>query len=126
MLGETGGNQFTFFLVNRKKVLIQVCTLSDVVNRLAWAELGNITSDQAKEKFIKFLEESCPLFKPFIEAHQKEKEERQKLKNCQSNGSISSHPIGGKDLDLSDRTSGNPPLVDKFISSLDSLTEEQK
>ena len=100
-----------------------------MVNRQAWRELGKISSDEAKKKFISFLEESCPLFKPFIEAHQKEREERQRLKNSQPNGSLSSRSLVVKGPISFDQSNGEANNLDQPFSSLTKqyrLTEEQR
>ncbi|XP_067681298.1 Golgi resident protein GCP60-like isoform X1 [Haliotis asinina] len=44
--------------------------------RQAWQALGDMSKESAMEEFVKFLEGSCNLFKPFVEAHKAEKEEK--------------------------------------------------
>ncbi|XP_052865849.1 Golgi resident protein GCP60 [Anopheles cruzii] len=44
--------------------------------RIAWQQLGTITKLQAMEGFIDLLDRLCPLFKPFVEAIKKDKEEK--------------------------------------------------
>ncbi|XP_045479388.1 Golgi resident protein GCP60 [Harmonia axyridis] len=46
--------------------------------RLAWQKLGNLTSDQARSGFIDLLSRRCPLFTTYIEAHRREKKERER------------------------------------------------
>ncbi|KRT84213.1 hypothetical protein AMK59_844 [Oryctes borbonicus] len=47
--------------------------------RLAWQKLGNLTSDQARAGFVELLSRKCALFSTFIEAHRREKKEKQRL-----------------------------------------------
>ena len=47
--------------------------------RIAWQQLGNITKIQAMESFIDLLDRLCPLFKPYVEAIKKDKEEKHRL-----------------------------------------------
>lgn len=44
--------------------------------RLAWQQLGDISKAQAMEGFIELLDRLCPLFRPFIEAIKKDREEK--------------------------------------------------
>ncbi|XP_055594365.1 Golgi resident protein GCP60 isoform X2 [Uranotaenia lowii] len=44
--------------------------------RMAWQHLGTITKLQAMEGFIDLLDRLCPLFKPFVEAIKKDREEK--------------------------------------------------
>uniref|UniRef100_A0A182PT13 Uncharacterized protein n=1 Tax=Anopheles epiroticus TaxID=199890 RepID=A0A182PT13_9DIPT len=44
--------------------------------RIAWQQLGTITKLQAMEGFIDLLDRLCPLFKPYVEAIKKDREER--------------------------------------------------
>uniref|UniRef100_A0A2M3ZGF3 Protein involved in maintenance of golgi structure and er-golgi transport n=1 Tax=Anopheles braziliensis TaxID=58242 RepID=A0A2M3ZGF3_9DIPT len=44
--------------------------------RIAWQQLGTITKLQAMEGFIDLLDRLCPLFKPYVEAIKKDKEEK--------------------------------------------------
>ncbi|KAL3266937.1 hypothetical protein HHI36_011087 [Cryptolaemus montrouzieri] len=46
--------------------------------RLAWQRLGNLTADQARSGFIDLLSRRCPPFLTYIEAHRREKKERQR------------------------------------------------
>ncbi|XP_044749031.1 Golgi resident protein GCP60 [Coccinella septempunctata] len=48
--------------------------------RLAWQKLGNLTTDQARSGFIELLSRRCPLFTTYIEAHRREKKERERRK----------------------------------------------
>ncbi|KAJ9578200.1 hypothetical protein L9F63_005589, partial [Diploptera punctata] len=47
--------------------------------RLAWQSLGSITRGEAMAGFVKLLNKLCPLFKPFIEAHKWDVEERERI-----------------------------------------------
>lgn len=47
--------------------------------RLAWLQLGNISREQAMEGFVTLLDRLCPLFKPYIEAIKKDREEKERL-----------------------------------------------
>lgn len=47
--------------------------------RIAWQHLGDITKPQAMEGFITLLDRMCPLFKPYIEAIKKDREEKLRL-----------------------------------------------
>lgn len=47
--------------------------------RIAWQKLGNLTSDQARSGFVELLSRKCPLFSTFIEAHRREKKEKERL-----------------------------------------------
>uniref|UniRef100_A0A182JYW9 ACB domain-containing protein n=1 Tax=Anopheles christyi TaxID=43041 RepID=A0A182JYW9_9DIPT len=44
--------------------------------RISWQQLGTITKLQAMEGFIDLLDRLCPLFKPYVEAIKKDKEEK--------------------------------------------------
>lgn len=48
--------------------------------RLAWQKLGNLSTDQARSGFIELLSRKCPLFTTYIEAHRREKKERERRK----------------------------------------------
>ncbi|CAF1502939.1 unnamed protein product [Adineta steineri] len=57
--------------------------LLDVVGndrKQAWAALGDMSKDQAKEEFVKLLLERCPTFRLHLEAHHVENEEKERLK----------------------------------------------
>ncbi|CAF2470533.1 unnamed protein product [Rotaria sp. Silwood2] len=57
--------------------------LLDVVGndrKQAWIALGDMSKEQAKEEYIKLLLERCPMFKPHLEAHHVESEEKDRLK----------------------------------------------
>lgn len=47
--------------------------------RLAWQSLGSTTREEAMAGFVKLLNKLCPLFKPFIEAHKWDVEERERI-----------------------------------------------
>lgn len=47
--------------------------------RIAWQQLGNISKAQAMEGFIDLLDRLCPLFKPYVEAIKKDREEKQRI-----------------------------------------------
>ncbi|KAL3874937.1 hypothetical protein ACJMK2_037889 [Sinanodonta woodiana] len=44
--------------------------------RQAWQAMGDMSRTTAMEEFIKQLDSICPLFRPYIEAHRTEKEEK--------------------------------------------------
>lgn len=46
--------------------------------RLAWQALGEMAPEEAMKNFIDMLDTLCPLFKPFIEAHKRDGEERER------------------------------------------------
>ena len=48
--------------------------------RQAWMALGDMTKEQAKEEFVKYLLERCPTFRLHLEAHYVESEEQERLK----------------------------------------------
>lgn len=48
--------------------------------RLAWQALGDATKSEAMESFITLLDQQCPLFKPTIDAHKADLEERERLR----------------------------------------------
>ncbi|XP_018579759.1 Golgi resident protein GCP60 isoform X2 [Anoplophora glabripennis] len=53
----------------------------DVVGRdrrLAWQKLGQLSSDQARTGFVELLSRRCPLFSTYIEAHRREKKEKER------------------------------------------------
>lgn len=47
--------------------------------RVAWQNLGNISKSQAMEGFIDLLDRLCPLFRPYVEAIKKDKEEKERM-----------------------------------------------
>lgn len=47
--------------------------------RMAWQQLGKISKAQAMEGFIDLLDRLCSLFKPYIEAIKKDREEKHRL-----------------------------------------------
>lgn len=47
--------------------------------RIAWQQLGTISKGQAMEGFLDLLDRLCPLFKPYVEAIKKDKEEKQRI-----------------------------------------------
>ncbi|CAF1639801.1 unnamed protein product, partial [Didymodactylos carnosus] len=47
--------------------------------RQAWIELGDMSSETAKKKFIELLSERCSMFRPYLEAHCKDNEEKERL-----------------------------------------------
>lgn len=49
-------------------------------SRQAWIALGDMSKDQAKEEFIKFLFQRCPTFRLHLEAHHVENEEKDRLR----------------------------------------------
>ncbi|XP_015790761.1 Golgi resident protein GCP60 [Tetranychus urticae] len=46
--------------------------------RQAWTDLKDMSKEKGMSSFIQLLNTSCPSFKPYIEAHKREKEEREK------------------------------------------------
>lgn len=48
--------------------------------RKIWGTFGDLSSNDARRKFIEKLEKSVPVFAPFMIAHQKEKEENERKK----------------------------------------------
>jgi acyl-CoA-binding protein len=46
--------------------------------RQAWADLGNLSNQDAKKEFLFNLNRLCPLFRPFVEAHAREEEDRRR------------------------------------------------
>jgi hypothetical protein len=42
--------------------------------------LGDMSKEQAKEEFVQFLLERCPMFRHHLEAHHVENEEKDRLK----------------------------------------------
>ncbi|KAK2157234.1 hypothetical protein LSH36_195g06048 [Paralvinella palmiformis] len=44
--------------------------------RQAWMSLGDISRSEAMSEFIKYLDQLCPLFLPYVDAHKAEKEEQ--------------------------------------------------
>lgn len=47
--------------------------------RVAWQQLGNLSRAQSMEGFVDLLDRLCPLFKPYVEAIKKDKEEKHRL-----------------------------------------------
>lgn len=47
--------------------------------RLAWERLGNLSAAQARSGFVELLNRRCALLAPHIEAHRREKEEKQRI-----------------------------------------------
>ncbi|PNF42013.1 hypothetical protein B7P43_G12303, partial [Cryptotermes secundus] len=47
--------------------------------RLAWQTLGDINQDEAMTGFVELLDKLCPIFKPFVEAHKWDVEERKRI-----------------------------------------------
>lgn len=47
--------------------------------RVAWQSLGDMTADDAMINFVELLDSRCSLFKPFIQAHKADLENRRKL-----------------------------------------------
>lgn len=48
--------------------------------RQAWMALGDMTKEQAREEFVKYLLERCPMFRLHLEAHHVESEEQERVK----------------------------------------------
>lgn len=51
--------------------------------RQAWQALGNMPKETAKRSFINTLHEICPAFKPYIEAVQHNRREKNEIKMCE-------------------------------------------
>lgn len=47
-----------------------------VFSRQAWQALGDMSQTTAMAEFVKQLDSLCPLFRPFTEAHNAEKQEQ--------------------------------------------------
>jgi len=47
--------------------------------RQAWQTLGSMSKDDAMIDFIRILDNACPLFRPYVEAHKRDLEERERL-----------------------------------------------
>ncbi|KAG4074446.1 hypothetical protein HA402_014398 [Bradysia odoriphaga] len=47
--------------------------------RMAWQQLAKISKPQAMEGFVDLLDRLCPLFKPYVEAIKKDREEKHRL-----------------------------------------------
>ncbi|CAF1064686.1 unnamed protein product [Didymodactylos carnosus] len=47
--------------------------------RQAWIELGNMSTDMAMNEFIKLLSQQCSMFRPYLEAHRRDNEEKERL-----------------------------------------------
>jgi hypothetical protein len=50
-----------------------------VAHRLAWQALGGANQDEAMTGFIELLDKLCPMFKPFVEAHKWDIQERERV-----------------------------------------------
>ena len=48
--------------------------------RRVWESLDDISSNDARRKFIQRLETAAPVFGPFMIAHQKEREEQEEIR----------------------------------------------
>ncbi|XP_064484332.1 Golgi resident protein GCP60-like [Ornithodoros turicata] len=46
--------------------------------RQAWISLGNVDKETAMKQFIELLNQRCPLFRPFVEAHKRHMEENER------------------------------------------------
>lgn len=47
-------------------------------DRKEWANLGQMTKEDAMVEFIKLLNTCCPLFSPYVVSHKIEKEEQER------------------------------------------------
>ncbi|XP_063228806.1 Golgi resident protein GCP60 isoform X2 [Bacillus rossius redtenbacheri] len=47
--------------------------------RLAWQALGDISPQDAMVGFVELLDKTCPMFRPYVEAHKRDDEERERL-----------------------------------------------
>ncbi|KAJ8895072.1 hypothetical protein PR048_000397 [Dryococelus australis] len=47
--------------------------------RLAWQALGDISRQDAMVGFVELLDKTCPIFRPYVEAHKRDEEERERL-----------------------------------------------
>lgn len=50
-----------------------------VICRQAWSDLGSQSKEDAIISYVSLINDMCPLFKPYMEAHKREKEERERL-----------------------------------------------
>lgn len=50
------------------------------VNRIAWTALGEKSKADCMYEFITTLNKQCPLFKPFVEAHKRDMEEKERTR----------------------------------------------
>ena len=46
--------------------------------RQAWSDLGSAPRDEVISSFVLLLDKACSAFKPYIEAHKREREERRR------------------------------------------------
>lgn len=47
--------------------------------RQAWQALNNMPREDAMLDFVKILDNACPLFRPYVEAHKRDLEEKERL-----------------------------------------------
>lgn len=74
----TSPHQFSFIFYFRN-FLGNISVPTFYVCRLAWQALGEMSQEMAMKSFVDMLDSLCPLFKPFIEAHKRDAEERIRL-----------------------------------------------
>ena len=46
--------------------------------RQVWQSLGEMSKEEAMKKFIELINETCPLFRPYVEAHRRDREEQER------------------------------------------------
>ena len=51
----------------------------NLFNRLAWQALGEMNTEDAMINFVELLDSRCNLFRPFVQAHKADLENRRKL-----------------------------------------------
>lgn len=68
--------------------------------RLAWRELGDMSTEKAMSNFIDLLDMKCFLFKPFLEAHvaQKQEESRQAQEKLENEEKLKSEQVNGNEI----------------------------
>ncbi|OQV15074.1 putative Protein TMED8 [Hypsibius exemplaris] len=55
--------------------------------RQAWSSLGTMSKEDAMIRFVDLLDVLCPLFKPYIEAHKRDREDRERRERGDDEGS---------------------------------------
>lgn len=71
-----------------------------IIFRLAWKELGDMSSKDAMSNFIDLLDLKCILFKPYIDAHvaQKEEENRKAREQIEREEKAKSEQVNGNEV----------------------------
>lgn len=68
--------------------------------RQEWQALGSITGEQAMRQLVRMLNDLCPRFFPFVEAHAKEQQERKEREAIESQRVQEEHESRQSDADL--------------------------